>query len=98
MHLPSVSYAIERRVTAVANWMRSLPMLARWVGIGAISTGVAGGIAGLVIGLFVYAPTAPFAAVALGFPPMLTGGIVGLVAWLIMMRVRRSRQHGTDSL
>jgi len=98
MHLPSVSYAIVRRVTAVAIWMRSLPMLARWVGIGAISAGVAGGIAGLVIGLFVYAPTAPFAAVELGFPAMLTGGIVGLVAWLIMMSVRRSRRHGTDSL
>ena len=78
--------------------MRSLPMLARWIGIGAISTGVAGGIAGLVVGLFVYAPTAPFAAVELGFPAMLTGGIAGLVAWLIMMRVRRIRRQGTDSL
>lgn len=73
-------------------------MLARWIGIGAISTGVAGGIAGLVVGLFVYAPTAPFAAVELGFPAMLTGGIAGLVAWLIMMRVRRIRRQGTDSL
>ena len=85
-------------MNAVRGWMRSLPMLARWVVIGAISTGVAGGIAGLVVGLFVYAPTAPFAAIEVGFPAMLTGGIVGLVAGLIMITVRRIRRHGTDSL
>jgi hypothetical protein len=78
--------------------MRSLPMLARWVVIGAISAGVPGGIVGLVVGLFVHAPTAPFAAVEVGFPAMLTGGIIGLVAGLIVITVRRIRRHGTDSL
>jgi uncharacterized membrane-anchored protein len=78
--------------------MRSLPMPGRWVVIGAIYAGVAGAIVGLVIGLFVHAPTAPFAAVEVGFPAMLTGGIVGLVAGLTMTTVRRIRRHGTDSL
>jgi uncharacterized membrane-anchored protein len=78
--------------------MRSLPMLARWVIIGAVSAGVPGAIVGLVVGLFVYAPTAPFAAVEVGFPAMLTGGIIGLVAGLILLTVRRIRRHGTDSL
>ena len=87
-----------RHVNAVRVWMRSLPMLARWVVIGAISAGVAGGIVGLAVGLFVYAPTAPFAAIEVGFPAMLTGGIVGLAAALIMITVRRIRRHGTDSL
>jgi uncharacterized membrane-anchored protein len=77
--------------------MRSLPMPARWVVIGASIAGVAGAIVGLVVGLFVHAPTAAFAAVELGFPAMLTGAIVGLVAGLIMITIRRIRRHGTES-
>lgn len=92
MHLSSVAYAIVRHVNAVPVWMRSLPMPARWVVIGASIAGVAGAIVGLVVGLFVHAPTAPFAAVEVGFPAMLTGGIVGLVARLIMITIRRIRQ------
>jgi hypothetical protein len=85
-------------MNAFVAWMRGMPILARWVSIGAISVGVTGGIVGLVVGLFVYAPTAPFAAVELGFPATLTGGIVGLVAGMIMITVRRIRRHGAKSL
>ena len=88
----SVAYAIVGYVNAVPAWMRSLPMPARWVVIGASIAGVAGGIVGLIVGLFVHAPTAPFAAVEVGFPAMLTGGIVGLVAGLIMTTIRRVRR------
>lgn len=95
---PSVAYAILRRVNEFTAWMRSMPMLVRWVVIGAISAGVTGGLVGLVVGLFVYAPTAPFGAVELGFPATLTGGIGGLVAGLIMITIRRIRSHGANSL
>ena len=87
-----------RGVKAVADWMRGMPMLARWVSIAAFSAGVTGGIVGLVVGLFVYAPTAPFAAFELGFPAMLAGGVVGLVAGMITITVRRICRHGANSL
>jgi hypothetical protein len=54
-------------------WELSLP--ARF----AVSSGVIGAIVGLVIGLNVYAPTAPFAAIELGVPATVVGGFVGLV-------------------
>jgi hypothetical protein len=82
-----------RNMNAFAAWLRGMPLLARCVSIGAISAGVTGGIAGLVIGLFVYAPTAPFAAFELGFPATLTGGVVGLVAGMIMLAARCIRRH-----
>jgi hypothetical protein len=76
-------------VKASSSSLRGMPLLARWVGIGAISAGLTGGIVGFAVGLFLYAPTAPFAAVELGLPATLAGTVVGLVAGLIMMAVRR---------
>jgi hypothetical protein len=83
---------------AFVVWIRGLPMLARWASVAAISTGVAGGVVGLVVGLFAYAPTAPFAVVELGLPAAFAGGVVGLVAGLIMTTVRRIRRHGASPL
>lgn len=65
------------------DWLRSLPMLARWASVAALGFGVSGAIAGLVVGLFVYAPTAAFAAVELGLPAAIAGGVVGLLAGMI---------------
>ena len=57
-----------------------------------------GAVIGLVVGLFTYAPTAPFAAVELGLPAIV-GGIVGLVAGAVV-RVADGRSgttaHGQD--
>jgi O-antigen/teichoic acid export membrane protein len=72
-------------------------MLARWASIAALACGVAGGIAGLVIGLFAYAPTALFAAVEIGLPAVFAGAVVGLVAGIIMKIARRMRRHGATS-
>ena len=47
---------------------RALPLPARWAYVGAAAAGSVGAIAGLVIGLIVYAPTALFAAVEAAFP------------------------------
>jgi hypothetical protein len=87
-----------RHVMGFAAWLRGLPMLARWAAIGAIAFGVGGGIAGLVAGLFVYAPTALFAAVEVGFPALLVGVVVGLAAGMIMKMARHIRRHGAGSL
>jgi hypothetical protein len=84
-------------VKAFAVWMRGMPMLARWVTVAALFAGVAGGIVGLVVGLFAYAPTAPFAAVELGFPATFVGGVVGLVVGMIMTTALRIRRHAVSS-
>jgi hypothetical protein len=85
-------------VVAFAGWIRSWPLLARWVSISAVFAGVAGAIAGLVIGLLTYAPTAPFAAVELGVPAWLAGGVIGFIAGMIMIAVRRIRRAGPAAL
>lgn len=48
-----------------------------------------GAIAGLVIGLYAYAPTAPFAVIELGLPAAIVGGLVGLGASVIATAGRR---------
>jgi hypothetical protein len=80
-------------VKAFVAGLRDMPMLARCVSIGAISAGVTGGI----VGLFAYAPTAPVAAVELGFPATLTGVIVGFVVGVIVItagRIKHVAQNG----
>jgi hypothetical protein len=84
-------------VKAFVSWIRGLPMLARWVILGAVFAGVTGGIAGLVIGLFDYAPTAPIAAVEIGFPATLAGALIGLVAGVITTTAFRIRRHAVSS-
>jgi hypothetical protein len=71
-------------------------MPARWAIIAATAAGVTGGIAGLVVGLFTYAPTAPFAVVEAGLPAFVAGGAIGLIAGTIMTTARRIRRHGAS--
>jgi hypothetical protein len=68
-----------------------MPIAARWASIAALAFGVSGAIAGLVVGLFVYPPTAVFAAVELGVPAALVGAVIGLLAGIIMKMARRLR-------
>jgi hypothetical protein len=84
-------------VKRFAAWIRGLPVPARWASVAAIAAGVTGGIAGLVVGLFTYAPTALFAAVELGLPAVIAGGIIGLACGMIMTGARRIRRHGASS-
>jgi hypothetical protein len=88
-----VAYATLRCVKTFAASIRGMPMLARWVTLGALFAGVAGGLVGLVVGLFAYPPTAPFAIVELGFPAALAGGLVGLVAGMTTATAFRIRRH-----
>jgi hypothetical protein len=87
-----------RHVMGFVKWLQGLPMLARWASVGAIAFGVSGVIAGLVVGLFAYAPTAPFAAVELGFPAVFVGAVAGLVAGILMKIARRIRRREARSL
>lgn len=75
-----------------------LPLLGRWAVMGAIGTGAAGAVAGLIIGLLVHAPTAPFAVFELGLPAAVVGGLAGLAAGVLVALVRRIRQLHQESL
>lgn len=69
--------------------LAALPLLARAVLIGTMSTGVVGAIIGLVVGLRTYAPTAPFAVVELGLPAAIVGAVAGLAIGSIICALRR---------
>ena len=69
-----------------------LPLPERWAVVGAASVGMIGAIVGLIVGLIVYAPTAPFAVVELGLPATIVGGIVGLIAGVIVIAGRRIKR------
>ena len=64
-----------------------MPRPARW----AIAAGGAGAAVGLVVGLVVYPPTAVFAALALGVPSAVLGGVAGGIATLATRGYRRMR-------
>ena len=61
------------------RWLSQLPVPLRHAMAGAVALGVLGGIAGLIVGLVAYAPTAWFAIFELGVPAAIVGGIVGLM-------------------
>lgn len=74
--------------------LATLPLVLRAVVIGAACIGVVGALVGLVVGLFTYAPTAPFAVVELGLPAAVTGALVGFVVGSVLLAVRAIRQRG----
>jgi hypothetical protein len=81
-------------VQAIAVWLRGLPQVARWGTVGAASVGGPGAIIGLLVGLHVHAPTAPFALVELGLPATIVGGVLGLVSGMFVAaghRILRSQ-------
>ena len=80
-------------MNAIGAWLRSLSQVARWGTVGAASVGGLGAIIGLIVGLHVYAPTAPFAVVELGLPAAIVGGVLGLVAGMIVAAGRRVQQN-----
>ena len=69
----------------------SLP--ARWALLGAVFLGVAGAIAGLIIGLLVYPPTAWFAVFEGGLPAAAVGGGAGLLGGLAVGGAHRVKRR-----
>jgi hypothetical protein len=75
-------------MTAIALWLRGLALPARWGAVGAAGAGMVGALTGLVIGLIVYMPTAPFAAIEVGLPAAIVGGVFGVVAGAVVSVAR----------
>jgi galactitol-specific phosphotransferase system IIC component len=74
----------RRRRSAVSAIPSAGPSPARYTIVGAASAGTIGAIAGLIIGLLAYPPTALFAVFELGVPATVAGGVIGFVAALIV--------------
>ena len=71
--------------------LAELSVRGRFLVIGAVAAGIPGCIAGLTIGLFVYAPTAWFATFELGIPSALAGALLGLTAGSVVVAVHKAR-------
>jgi hypothetical protein len=65
------------------------PSALRWSLVGAGTAGVIGGVAGLVVGLFAYHPTAWFAVFQLAIPSAVLGALVGLVCGAFVLAIGR---------
>lgn len=72
---------------------RSMSVLPRSILLGALSIGVAGAIAGLLVGLATYPPTAAFAVIELGIPATIVGALIGLLIGSLVFMVRRIRRR-----
>lgn len=74
-------------------WLRRLPVFVQCVVVGAMISGAAGALAGLVIGLYAHWQTAWFAVLELGAPSAVLGALIGAVAgvpaWLVSRRILR---------
>lgn len=68
-----------------------MPLPLRHVIGGVVLLGTAGAVAGLIVGLVVYAPTAWFAVFEVGVPAALAGGVIGLGSGAVAMGVRAAR-------
>ena len=70
------------------------PFLQRAVIICATVAGFVGAIAGLVIGLAAYPPTAFFAVIEIGLPAAIAGAVVGLAVGCANLTVERFTRSG----
>jgi hypothetical protein len=70
-----------------------MPVPTRFAVTGAAVLGIAGGIGGLISGLFAYPPTAWFAVAEVGVPAALLGGLAGFVVGFSVQAVRRARKY-----
>jgi len=68
---------------------RGMPLTLWWAIVGSGSMGAVGAIIGLVVGLLAYPPTTWFAIFELGIPAAIAGGVVGLLAALVVTVCRR---------
>ena len=69
-----------------------MPVPTRFAVIGTLTLGIAGGITGLVVGLFAYPPTAWAAVAEVGVPAALLGCLAGFFVGFLVLAVRRTRK------
>jgi hypothetical protein len=69
--------------------LRTKSQPVRWAVLGAASAGTVGAVVGLIVGLYVFAPTALFAMVELGLPAGILGGVVGFLIGSVLAAGRR---------
>ena len=77
----------------LSGWLKSFVHPARWTAIGAGGLGGIGAVVGLVVGLQVNAPTAPFAVVELGLPATIVGGGIGFIVGAILAAGRHVKRN-----
>ena len=70
-------------------WLVNLSPRLRYAVLGAALVGVPGCVAGLVLGLQAYPPTAWAAVVEVGAPAAVVGGLLGLVVGSLVVLVQR---------
>ena len=78
---------------AYFRFLGDIPLPAGFAAVGATAGGAIGAIAGLIIGIHAYAPTAPFAVLELGLPAMIVGGLAGLITGLISALVGKAARR-----
>jgi hypothetical protein len=66
---------------------------ARWAVFGFVFLGVTGAVAGLIVGLLAYPPTAWFAVIEAGLPAAVVGGTLGVLAGLVVEAARRAKRR-----
>ena len=69
--------------------LAELPTLGRYAVMGALFAGVLGCVAGLIIGLVVYAPTAWAATFEVGVPAAILGAVLGLAVGALVLASSR---------
>jgi hypothetical protein len=77
------------------RWFSSTRLPLRHVIGGAVLMGAIGGLAGLIVGLLAYPPTARFAVFELGAPSAVLGGLLGLISAVITKGFRTT--HHSES-
>ncbi len=80
-------------MNAYVRFLGDMPLPAGFAVVGATAGGAIGAIAGLMIGIHAYAPTAPFAVVELGLPATIAGGLAGLITGLIAALVGKTARR-----
>jgi hypothetical protein len=72
--------------------IRGLPVVPRHAAVGALLLGGAGAVAGLVVGLLAYPPTAVVAIFEVGVPAAVVGALLGSVSGCFALFYRRVHQ------
>ena len=78
-------------MVVIRRLLTDLPRAVRYSTVAATLFGVLGGLAGLVIGLIAYPPTAWFAVLEVGVPAAFLGYLLGLLAGSATSVFRRHR-------